>query len=486
MMKKILLSLLLILLVFVSYLLYNSFNFESKQIKSEAINSIAVNQRAVENFRNALRIKTISPENIADFDSTQFQFFASFLKETYPLVDSLLDKKVFNEFSFLYKLEGSEPKLKPIILMAHLDVVPVIEKNLADWKQPPFEAKIVDGVIWGRGAIDDKVSVVGIMEALEMLLKQGFKPKRTIYLSFGHDEEIGGQNGAKVIAAYLKSQNVEAEFVLDEGMPITQGLIPGIEKEVALIGVAEKGFLSLKLSIKLSGGHSSTPDKETAIDVLSNAIVKLKKNPFPAKLSPPVKEFINYIGAEMPFVNKVVFANAGLLEPLILKIYEQSPSGNALVRTTTAPTIFTSGAKENVIPQFASATVNFRILPGESIESVIKHVKNTINDNRIKIKEGAFSTEASKVASTNSLGYQAIHKTISQIYPDVLVTPNLVIGATDSRHFEGISDNVYKFLPIHINKENLKSYHGINERISIKDFENTLRFYVQLLKNSTL
>jgi carboxypeptidase PM20D1 len=485
-MKKIFLALFLGLLVFVSYLFYNAVKFESKQPNTESIKQIPISKKSVENFSKALQIKTISPENPVDFDSTQFRLFADFLEKTYPLVDSLTEKKVFNEFSFLYKLNGTDSSLKPMVLMAHLDVVPVIEKNLTDWKQDPFAGKVVDKVIWGRGTIDDKIAVVSIMEALELLLQENFQPKRTIYISFGHDEEIGGVYGAKTIANYLKAQNVEAEFVLDEGMAITQGLIPGIEQEVALIGTAEKGFLSLELSVKIQGGHSSAPDKETAIDVLATAIATLKKNPLPSKLSPPVQEFIKYIGAEMPYPNKLVFANASLFELIILSIYEQSGSGNALVRTTTAPTIFNSGVKENIIPQFASATVNFRILPEESIESVIEHVKNTINDERIVIKEGDFSAEASKVASINSLGYQAIQKTISEVYPEVLISPNLVIGATDSRFFESISDNVYKFLPIHVNKENLKCYHGINERIPVKDFEDTIRFYIQLIKNSTL
>mgnify|MGYP000595578286 CR=1 FL=1 len=413
-MKKLLLSLLLGVIVFVAYLVYNTLNFKSKQLNTEPITQISIGKKSVENFSKALQIKTISPEDPADFDSTQFRLFADFLEETYPLVDSLVEKKVFNEFSFLYKLKGSDPSLKPIVLMAHLDVVPVIEKNLTDWKQDPFAGKVVDNVIWGRGTIDDKVAVVSIMEALDLLLQDGFKPQRTLYISFGHDEEIGGVYGAQSIASYLKAQNIEAEFVLDEGMAITQGLIPGIAQEVALIGTAEKGFLSLELAVNIEGGHSSAPGKETAIDVLATAIATLKKNPLPSKLSPPVQGFINYIGAEMPYPNKLVFANSSLFEPIILSIYEQSGSGNALVRTTTAPTIFQSGVKENIIPQFASATVNFRILPEESISSVVEHVKNIINDERIVIKEGDFSAEASKVASTNSLGYQAIQKTIAE------------------------------------------------------------------------
>ena len=484
--KKILLLLLGAILIFVSYLVINALNFKSKQLSYEPIKVIKVNSTSKLNFSNAIKIKTVSPEKEIDFDSISFQNFERFLKNTYPLADSILEKKTFNSFSFLYKWEGVNQTVKPIILMAHLDVVPVIEENLSDWKHNPFGGAIINDTIWGRGTIDNKVAVIGIMESVELLLGDGFKPQRSIYIAFGHDEEIGGINGARTIANYLKEQGVQAEFVLDEGGSIVQGIIPDIEKEVALIGIAEKGFVSLKLTVKLEGGHSSMPEKETAIDVLSNAIVKLKKNPFPTTISPPIEEFIENLGPEMPFLNRLVFANKSIFSSVITGVYEKTSSGNALVRTTTSPTIFNSGVKDNIIPQSASATINFRIIPGETIATVVDRVNMIINDERITIKSGKFISEPSQVSSTSSFGYKTLHRTISEIYPTILVTPYLVVGGTDSRHFNEISDNIYRFSAIKINRSNIKSYHGLNERLSVHDFENSIRFYYQLIKNSTL
>jgi len=484
--KKVLLLLLSIVLIFVVYLFINTLNFKTKQLNSDPIEVLEVHPSSIENFSKAIKIKTISPEKTINFDSIQFQHFTIFLKTTYPLVDSLLEKKMFNSFSHLYKWKGSDLSLKPVVLMAHLDVVPVINENRVSWKHDPFGGEIINNTIWGRGTIDDKIGVVGIMESLELLLKDGFLPKRTIYIAFGHDEEIGGLNGASKIAQYLKEENIKAEFVLDEGGSIIQKLIPGIQKDVALIGIAEKGFVSLELSTSIEGGHSSMPERETAIDVLSNAVVKLKQNPFPAVISPPIEEFIVNLGPEMPFANKLVFANKSIFKSLITGIYEESASGNALVRTTTSPTIFNSGVKDNIIPLSASVIINFRIIPGETIATVTNRVNQIINDERITIKTGSFDSEPSKVSSTSSFGYKTIHKTISEIYPSALVAPYLVVGATDSRHFNEISDNIYRFSAIKINKENIKSFHGLNERLPVSDFENSIRFYHQLIKNSTL
>jgi carboxypeptidase PM20D1 len=483
-MKKAILILFALLLFFALYLLFNTFNFKSVQVEHDQVSLFNINNNSIKNFSSAIQIKTVSPENEKDFDSTAFIKFSNFLHHTYPLTDSILEKKTFNSFSFLYKWEGSNSNLKPIVLMAHLDVVPVIKENLIDWKNNPFGGEIINDTIWGRGTIDDKVAVIGIMESIERLLKLDFKPKRSIYIAFGHDEEIGGLKGAKTIADYLKQQNVKAEYVLDEGGSITQEMVPGLKKDVALIGIAEKGFLSLELSIKLNGGHSSMPDKETAIDVLSEAITKLKKNRFPATISKPIEEFIANLGPEMPFMTKLAFANNTIFKSVIVGTYEKSASGNALIRTTTAPTIFKSGVKENIIPQFASATINFRIIPETTIASVISYVKKTINDERVILKANNFSSEPSKVSSTKSFGYETVSKTISQIYPKTLISPYLVVGATDSRHFEDISDNIYRFLPIKLNKGNIKSFHGINENISVNDFKNSIHFYTQLIKNS--
>lgn len=483
--KKALLLILSLVLIFGIYLVFNTLNFKSTQINYNPSEVIEVNTSSKNNFSRAIKIKTISPENEIDFDSIQFYQFTDFIKKTYPLVDSLLEKKTFNSFSFLYKWRGSNAGLKPIILMAHTDVVPVIEENRKNWKHDSFGGEIIKDTIWGRGTIDNKVGVIGILESLELLLKDNFSPKRSIYIALGHDEEIGGLNGSKMIAKYLNEEKIEAEFILDEGGSIVQKLIPSIEKDVALIGLAEKGFVSLELSVSLEGGHSSMPEKETAIDVLSNAIVKLKQKPFPSKISHPIESFIRNLGPEMPFLNKLVFANKSIFKSIITGIYEKSSSGNALVRTTTSPTIFNSGVKENIIPQSASATINFRIIPGETTASVVERVNHVVNDKRIAIKLGDFMSEPSSVSSTESFGYKTIHRTISEIYPTALVAPYLVVGGTDSRHFSAVSNNIYRFSPIKLNKGNIKSFHGLNERMAVSDFETSIRFYHQLIKNST-
>ena len=459
--------------------------FSSKQISKEKISTIAIDEATIERFSNALKIKTISPENPKDFDSLSFNKFNHYLETTYPLADSLLVKKQFGYYSHLYQWEGTDPNLKPVVLMAHLDVVPVIEENLTDWKLPPFDGKVVNDTLWGRGTIDDKIGVIGLLEATERLLKEGYKPERTLYLSFGHDEEIGGLKGAKVIVEHLKAQGVEAEYVLDEGGTISQGIIPGITKDVALIGVAEKGYVSLELSVKKEGGHSSMPEKESAIDILSAAIVKVKSQPFPAKLAGPIAGFIEYLGPEMSGINRFIFANRWLFNSIITGVYEKTGSGNALVRTTTAPTIFNAGVKDNVIPQNAKATINFRIMSGEDSNSVMERVKKLINDPRIKIEKGRMQSEPSKVSSTNSFGFRQLQSTIAEVYPDALVAPFLVIAGTDAKHFEPIANDIYRFSPMIINPNNIKSFHGLNERIAVKDFKQAVRFYHRLIENST-
>lgn len=482
--KKILIFLFIGTILFVAYLLVNTFNFESKQISVTSVAPVQIPNSSIHNFAEAIRIKTVSPENLADFDSIQFTKFNTFLKETYPLADSLLEHQTFNTFSHLYKWQGADTSLKPIILMGHLDVVPVIEKNVSEWKENPWAGTIKKDTLWGRGTIDDKVGVIGLLEAVELLLQQNFNPKRTLYFAFGHDEEIGGRKGAVTMAKYLKDEGVRAEYILDEGGVVSEGLVPGMTKEVALIGVAEKGYLSLNLGVRIEGGHSSMPGKETSIDVMSNAITRLKNNPLPSKITAPLKEFMDYIGPEMPFTNKIVFANKGVLSPLLLNVYESSASGNAQIRTTTSPTIFNSGVKDNIIPLTASATVNFRVLPETTTNDVITHVKEVIDDDRITIEKGGFFSEPSKHSSPEAAQFKIINTTILQLFPEVIVTPYLVVGGTDARHYNEISDHIYRFSPIHLNKSNQKSFHGLNERVAISDFHDAIAFYVQLIKNS--
>jgi len=484
MLKRILLRLLLLVLVLAVYVLFRTYSVESKQVAEQTPLSTDIRPGSLERFSKAIQIQTVSPENKADFDSIQFEKFNLFLADSYPLVDSLLNHQMFNGFSHLYTWKGSNPNLKPAILMGHYDVVPVIDENRKYWKEDPFGGNVVRDTVWGRGTIDDKITVIGLMEAVEWLLETGFQPERTYFIALGHDEEIGGLQGARVIAKHLEQQGVEAEFVLDEGGSITRDMIPGLSADAALVGIAEKGFATLYLSLELEGGHSSMPEKETAIDVMAGAISRLKNNPFPAEISPPLEAFIEYLGPEMTFVNRMAFANPWLFKPLIIKAYEKSSSGNALVRTTTSPTIFNSGVKDNIIPLSARATVNFRILSESSVDEVVEHVKKVIADDRIKIGQGAFNVDPSKVSDVNTPNFSSLHKTISQAFPEAKVAPYLVVGATDSRHFKGVSDQIFRFSPIRISPSNVKSFHGLNERIAVSDFHTSVQFYKQLIRNT--
>lgn len=466
------------------YIFGNLFLFNTKQSKVEKTSSSAVSPLAKKHLSEAIQIKTISYDEASLIDSTAFQQFRTYLQDTYPVIFSNTEYHLFGEFSYLIKWEGKNKALKPIILMSHFDVVPALDENLSEWKEPPFSGKIKEGFIWGRGAIDDKVGVIGIMEAVSALMKSGFEPQRTIYLSFGHDEEIMGHKGANVIAHYLKSKGIEAEFVLDEGGYITQGLVPGMKRDVALIGTTEKGYLTIELSTNIEGGHASMPKKETAVSVLANAITNVTNEPFPSYISPPLKDFIDYVGPEMPFGFRTVFANSTLFEPVLMTVYEKSPSSNALVRTTVAPTIVKGGMKNNVLPKKAHAVLNIRILPGETIDYVFEAIKQKINDDQVHLRI-INKSEAAIVSDPTHSSYKALDKSIKEIFGDIVVSPYIMIAASDSRYFSEVSTNIYRFCPFHLNKENLKSFHGENEKIGVSEFENAIRFYQKLIKNTT-
>ena len=369
--------------------------------------------------------------------------------------------------------------------MAHIDVVPAEPETEGDWTCPPFEGRIAEGYIWGRGALDYKEAVLGILEAVETLLGEGFRPRRTVYLAFGHDEEVGGQGGAAQIADLLHSRGVELEFVLDEGLAITEGIAPNVAKPVALVGIAEKGCVSVELTVESEGGHSATPPEHTAIGLLSTAIHKLERRQLPARMEAPARQLFTHLAPEMSFAMRMVFANLWLLGGLVKRQLAAAPATNALIRTTTAATIIEAGVKENVLPVKARAVVNFRMLPGDSMASVLEHVRQTVDDPRVTVKLlGDRKSEPSFVSNTDSPSFKALVRTIRQVFPEVVVTPGLVLGATDSRHYARVSDNIYRFIPIWVRPGDLDRVHGTDERISIKDYEQVVRFYIQLIRNS--
>jgi carboxypeptidase PM20D1 len=480
MIKKLLLATVAVAILLIGILLFNTFRFTTKQSAIETKPSPEVSEESLKHFREAISYQTISYGDSTLFDSTQFLGFRSFLEKTYPAIHTKLSREIVAGYSLLYKWEGRNPDLKPFVLMAHQDVVPIEEATRSMWTVNPFAGEVKEGFIWGRGTTDDKINLISIFEATEKLLLSGYQPERTIYFAFGHDEEVGG-TGAQAIAALMKSRNILADLVLDEGGIITLEKVPNMTKPVALLGTSEKGYLSLDLTVEKAGGHSSQPAKETAIDILAAALLKIRENPFDANISESTQGFLDYIGPEMPFVQKIIFANQWLFEGLIIGIYEKSPTGNAVMRTTAVPTIIDAGIKDNVVPTIAKATVNFRLLPGDEIKDVTEQVRKKINDERVKISNAnSFLAEASAVTPTNSFAFKKVNETIKKTSANTLVAPLLLIGGTDSRHFGEVSTGIIKFSPM----IDPIGFHGIDERVSLESYRMAMWFYEQLLSDT--
>jgi carboxypeptidase PM20D1 len=439
--------------------------------------------QAAERLAGAIRIPTVSEQETGKPDPRTLIELHAYIERAFPQVHAVLRREVVGEHSLLYTWQGERNDLKPIALLAHMDVVPAeVEKSL--WTHPPFAGRIVDGFVWGRGALDMKHGVMGSLEAVAALLQAGFRPQRTVFLAFGHDEELGGANGARKIAELLATRGVRLAYTLDEGQAIVEGVIPGVAKPIALVGLAEKGYLTLELAVEGKGGHSSMPHADMAVVRLARAIDQLDRNPMPAILQPPASWMFDRLMPEMSFAYKLVLANRWLFEPVLLRLLARQPGPNGLIRTTTAPTVLSAGAKENVVPATARALVNFRLLPGETIQGVIAHVRAKIEDPEIKLNVVGEPWEAGRIAHTESFGYPRIEQSIRQIYPEVVVAPSLTIGATDSKHYAAIAGDSYRFIPMRLRSEDLKRIHGIDERIAVADYVRLVRFYAALIRNS--
>jgi carboxypeptidase PM20D1 len=460
--------------------------FASRQIQAPPAEKFNIDRNAIASrLSEAIQFKTVSYQESSESGAAEFARFHVFLASSFPAVHARLTKELVGAHSLLYTWKGRDEKLKPILLMGHIDVVPADSATEKSWSYPSFSGRIADSYIWGRGAMDDKVSVLGILEAAEYLLKNGFQPQRTIYFAFGHDEEIGGENGAAKIAELLRSRRIELDYVLDEGGNIVEGIIPDVIAPVALIGIAEKGYLSLELKIETPGGHASIPPAHTAIGTLSSAIDKLERSPFPSRLSQPVRQMFDFLGPEMPWPKRIALANLWLFDPFIRNQMAKSALTNAAIRTTQAVTVVNAGIKENVLPSNARAIVNVRILPGDTIAQVIDRIRQVIGNAEIKIAPLAIQSEPSPVSDTESDAFKLLHRTIRQVAPGVLVAPSLLVATTDSRHYAKLTRNIFRFLPITLGPDDARRFHGINERISLDDYERCVRFYAQLMQGDS-
>ncbi len=481
-------NILLILLAFfifvIAFMLMRTFRLSKYPDPVSPVEKTDIDQKTVSaHLSQLIQIKSISTESAAAFDPQPFLDIHKWIGKTYPLLSDKLEKICVNSCSLLYTWKGSDPKLLPVLLTAHLDVVPVEESTRPDWKVEPFDGVIREGYIWGRGAIDMKSQATGLLEAVEALIRDGYSPKRTIYLAFGHDEEIMGFNGARKIVEHLKSRGVQLAALLDEGGMISVGTLPGVQDPFALIGVSEKGYMTLQLSAAGKPGHSSQPARQTAVGIIARAIALMDDHPLPAHLDyflPTLKK----IGYLLPFKLQFLIANTWLFKGLLIKNLEKSPQMNAMIRTTHAATMINGGIKDNVLPASVMAKVNFRLLPGDTTEAVIAYVKKVIRDPRVNIKidEANGGWDASLVSPLDTPAFRSLELVTRQVFNNVAVAPFVFLAATDSRHYQPICKNIFKFSPFMLTTEEQQGMHGINERIKQKTFVDMIAFYARIMR----
>ncbi|HWO25382.1 MAG TPA: M20 family peptidase [Kofleriaceae bacterium] len=428
----------------------------------------------------ALRLPTVSSHG-GPVEPRAFLELHGYLAETFPRVHRELRREVIGGYSLLYTWPGQEPALPAIVLAAHQDVVPAEATAAVPWTHPPFGGAIADGFVWGRGALDDKIAVIAILEAIEHLLGAGFLPRRTIYLAFGHDEEVGGREGAARIAATLQGRGARAALVLDEGMAVTQGIIDGIDRPVALIGVAEKGFADIAVTAQVTGGHSSMPPEATAVGVLARALAAIDRDPMPSELDGVARAMLEHLAPEMGFGRRVLMANLWLLQPLVLRALAGASSSNALIRSTIAPTMLAGSDRSNVLPARARATLNVRLRPGDSIAGVLGHLRRVVDDPRVTIEAEGEVAAASPISPIDDPTFQGVMTTIRELDARIVVAPGLVLGATDAKHYAGLADHIYRFNPMRIGPGDLPRLHGVDERIAVADLPGAVTFYVRLL-----
>lgn len=444
---------------------------------------IAVDQEsAANNLARAIRFRTVTTQDPADTDWETFSAFQTWLFETYPAFFAAATRETVGSHGLMLNWAGNDASKAPIVFMAHQDVVPALEGEDGGWSYPPFDGTRADGIIYGRGALDDKGSLMAILEAANRLALDGFQPKRTLIFIFGHDEEVAG-GGAKTAAELLKARNISPYAVLDEGGAIANNLggTPGLS---AMIGVAEKGYMTLILTATAEGGHSSRPPDATAIGRLSKAIAKLEASPFESGIDRVMRKSLLASAPRRSLRDRVIMSNLWLFRPLVEKQMSKDPLMRAMMGTTIAPTIIDAGFKENALPRTATAYVNFRIHNRDSSESVIAHVRKVINDRNITIERTkGFASEPSPISQIGSGPFLWLEGVVKEVFPSAAIVPNTVIAGTDSRFLTAVTDDIYRFAPYVIESKDISRIHGIDEQIGEQTYVRAIQTYHKLLQS---
>lgn len=460
--------------------------FKPEKITGEKLPDEKVNlDRFRKNLSDAIKIPTIASKDPAKTDWSNFDVFADFLRERYPLIHEKLELIDVGRGPLLYRWKGSDSSLDPIALLSHQDVVPISEGTLQDWTYAPFDGVDDGEYIWGRGALDMKNHLIGVMESVEDLLEEGFEPVRDIYICLGHNEEVmtSDFSGAVVMCDYFEKNNIHLDCVLDEGGAILPVNVKGVlNKNLAGIGVAEKGYADFEVSVTSKGGHSSQAPNHTALGHLADVIKDIENNQFDAELSPMMMQLFDKIGRNCSYPVRLVTCNIKLLKPLITKLMTFIPPAASLIRTTQGVTMASGSPAPNVLPQKASINVNVRIYPGETVDDAMKHLRKVIKNKKAEISLKPGWKNPSKISPTDSRCFKAIEEICMRTNSDNIVAPYLVMGGTDACHYERVCENIYRYSPFLVSTSLLLTTHGTNERIPISSMSDGIAFFKRYIR----
>ena len=476
----VLIAVLLIILVLISVVLIRTLRFKPLDAPITEREEILVDgDRAVSALAEMIRCRTVSDRNKENEDAAEFEKFERLLPTLFPHVYEKCDFEKVGDRALLFRYHGKSADA-PTVLMAHYDVVSVSD---SEWQKPPFDGIIEDGVLWGRGTLDTKGTLCGILSAAEKLISDGFVPSNDVYFAFGGDEEING-HGASDIVALFRDRGITPSAVYDEGGAVVEKVFPGVSTPCALIGIAEKGMLNVEYSVKGGGGHSSSPAPHTPVGVLARACVRMESSPFKFRITPPAAKMLDTLGRRSTFVYRMIFSNLWLFSP-VLNMLTKSQGGemNALMRTTTAFTQMRGSDGVNVIPPVARMVSNHRIIPGETTDDLLARIKKIVNDDRVEVRM-IDGMNPSVVSRTDVEGWQRISDTVRETWTDAIVSPYLMVACSDSRHWGVISDRVYRFSAMALTKEERGYIHGNDERIPTEKIVKTVEFFTRLIKKS--
>jgi len=439
----------------------------------------------LEKFQESIKIPTYWPLKSQEGDTTAeapLFCFQDFIKNNFTAFHNAAQRWVLNPYSVIYHLPGRN-STNAVLFLSHYDVVHAENEK---WQFDPFGAEIKNGFVYGRGSIDMKSTLICIMEAAENLCAQGWKPEKDIWFSFGGDEERGGYLGAKEAALWFKERKQKFDWILDEGSPVAENQIDGIETPVALIGVEEKGNLSLWLTVEQEPGHASRPPKVQAAEILAKALVRIGKKSFPYKLRPVVEEFFKEVSKLIPGVKGFVLRHARKLGPLFFKLVATNPTMQSMFRTTIAITMLEGSEADNVMPSKVRAVINMRLLYPWTVQTATAFIKKTINDKQVQISE--YEPGADPVAANcnhtdyKQHGWQEIKNALNDVYPGVPLMPFIMVAITDSRHYKNLTNSIIRFNPQKLDPDEIKRVHGHDERISVENLNRELLFYTNLLR----